>query len=105
MIPLRTRRTTMAQEETPAQSLTRRLYALQKLPDFEWDFSWIPEEKVAKYVSGYELAREVVRQVLGDDACRDDEQQEQANCPGDPPACLGETHVMPLSRVRLLAAL
>jgi len=68
MIPLRTRRTTMAQEETPAQSLTRRLYALRKLPDFEWDFSWIPEEKVAKYVSGYELAREVVRQVLGDDA-------------------------------------
>ena len=58
----------MTENETPAQSLTRRLYAKLKLPDYEWDFKWIPEEKVAKYVSGYELAREVVRQVLGDDA-------------------------------------
>jgi hypothetical protein len=51
-----------------ASPLTRRLYAMQKLEDHEWDFSWIPEERLTKYVSGYELAREVVRQVLGDDA-------------------------------------
>jgi hypothetical protein len=51
-----------------ASPLTRRLYAMEKLEDHEWDFSWIPEERLTKYVSGYELAREVVRQVLGADA-------------------------------------
>lgn len=49
-------------------SLTRRLYAMKKLEDHEWDFGWIPDERLTKYVSGYELAREVVRQVLGHDA-------------------------------------
>lgn len=51
-----------------AMPLTRRLYAMRKLEDHEWDFGWIPDERLTKYVSGYELAREVVRQVLGDDA-------------------------------------
>ena len=48
--------------------LTRRLYAMEKLEDHEWDFGWIPDARLTKYVSGYELAREVVRQVLGADA-------------------------------------
>jgi hypothetical protein len=51
-----------------ASPLARRLYAMEKLQDHEWDFGWIPEERLTKYVSGYELAREVVRQVLGGDA-------------------------------------
>jgi len=51
-----------------AAPLTRKLYAMKKLEDQEWDFGWIPDERLTKYVSGYELAREVVRQVLGDDA-------------------------------------
>lgn len=49
-------------------SLTRRLYAMKKLEDHEWDFGWIPDERLTKYVSGYELAREVFRQVLGNDS-------------------------------------
>ena len=53
-----------------AAPLTRKLYAMKKLEDQEWDFGWIPDERLTKYVSGYELAREVVRQVLGDDAFR-----------------------------------
>jgi hypothetical protein len=41
---------------------------MKKLDDHEWDFGWIPDERLTKYVSGYELAREVIRQVLGGDA-------------------------------------
>lgn len=48
--------------------LVRKLYAMEKLEDHEWDFGWIPDERLTKYVSGYELAREVVRQVLGNNA-------------------------------------
>jgi hypothetical protein len=75
----------MAQDETTVQALTRRLYGRRMLPDYEWDFSWIPEERVARYVAGYELAREVVRQVLGDDAFE--------------PARLDDLHTL-LSRIR-----
>jgi hypothetical protein len=55
-------------KKTKPSALARRLYAMKKLDDHEWDFGWIPDERLTKYVSGYELAREVVRQVLGDDA-------------------------------------
>lgn len=55
-------------KENTAAPLTRKLYAMEKLEDQEWDFGWIPNERLTKYVSGYELAREVVRQVLGADA-------------------------------------